>query len=207
MNMKIASFTFDDGFIKTARLVKTLAIPSTFYLVTGWLDKTVEVTDNFNKNIDHGTIQDWKEIGLDLGSHTHTHDKKINEMESITTFQKLFDISPFNLATPFGVRFKPQYFNSCKCGFQKPYNKLSRDSLKCLSSINPEFDVPNLEDVIRLCPDEHWVILTFHGIEEGWCPVSVDQLQKIYDMLIGYNFQISTISETVNEIGFSRNLL
>ena len=207
--MKIASFTFDDGYIDTARKFKKLNIPATFYLVTGWLDKSVIINDKYNKNKEHGSVLEWKELGFDIGSHTHTHEKNINESESIFKFKHMFDSKYYNLSTPYSLKFNPYFFDSCKIGYSVPYNEICKKSLKSLSSININYDIDknNINNIIKHCPDNHWMIFTFHGIEEGWYPTDIPELIKLHKTLIKHNFIVSTISEVVHEIGPSRNLL
>lgn len=207
--MKIASFTFDDGYINTARKIKEVEIPATFYLVTGWLDGSVEILDEFNKFHDHGSIKDWKEIGFDIGCHTHTHNRCIDEIQSISNFKLIFDTKYYNLATPYGLPFKSLYFNTCKVGYYKPYNQLCKKNYKYLSSININFDIEEkkLENLIRDCPDEHWIIFTFHGIDEGWLPTSLFKIKELFKMLNDNDFKIKTISEVLHETGTCSNLL
>jgi peptidoglycan/xylan/chitin deacetylase (PgdA/CDA1 family) len=205
--MKIASFTFDDGLIKSAYQIVKTNIPTTFYIVTGWTLGNIVIEDSFNKNIDHGSIDEWISLRVDMGCHSHNHKKNFNEKESYDVFKKHFK-KPYNFATPYGIKKNLNFFDSCKIGFFNKYNDLTKDSIKCLSSINPQYDIKNddekLEDIIKNCPDFKWIIFTFHGIEEGWMPISLDYFKILNDKLKKNKFEIKTISEVIREIDNGR---
>lgn len=201
--MKYITFTFDDGLIKTATLVKSLNVSATFYIVLGWILQEIKITDSFNFNLDHGTIQEWNNIELDIGCHTYDHNIKFNELLSFKKFSKFFN-APKNLATPYGIDYKVNFYDSCKVGFYKPYNLFSSSSLKKLCSINPNYDFKNnmkeLELIISNCPDEHWIIFTFHGINEGWYPVEYKELEFWKNFFLARNFTFISITNGVKKL-------
>lgn len=201
--MRLVSFTFDDGLINTARIVKKLNIPATFYLVTGWIDRSVEIKDMYNLSLDHGQWNEWVDLGFDYGSHTHDHSKTFDEKIAFYEFKKL-KTSPYNFATPYGINYEPKYFDSCKLGFSCFYNHLDRKILNKISSVNPLWDFQNHQleffSYIKNAPDNSWIVFTFHGIDEGWQPITKNYLIKIYDFVVDNNFEVVSISKVVNEL-------
>ena len=177
---RYVTFTFDDGLINTARTVEQLGIPTTFYIVLGWITKEVKINDSFNVDLDHGTIEEWKSLKIDVGCHTYDHSKDFNEHFSYNKFSQFFN-GPKNLATPYGLKYNSKLYDSCKIGFfNKPYNALTLKSLKQIHSINPSYDFTNKESLkltIVNCPIQHWIVFTFHGINEGWRPIEFKDLE------------------------------
>jgi peptidoglycan/xylan/chitin deacetylase (PgdA/CDA1 family) len=193
------SFTFDDGLINTALIVEKLRIPATFYIVLGWVLNEIKIKDEFNIGLNHGTIEQWKNLKLDLGCHTYDHEKKFNEHLSYSKFSELL-ISPKNLAVPYGLKFKSKLYDSCKIGFYgKFYNDLNITNVKEIHSINPCYDLDkeSLKSVISNCPAEKWMVLTFHGINEGWKPITCQELKFWINFFDQNNFTFLTITQGV----------
>lgn len=178
-----------------------LNIPSTFYLVTGWVDGTEEIADQFNRDLDHGTWKDWIELksqGLDLGCHSHCHKKNIDSYEDSIKCKNIFSeyfSGPYNFSFPYCIKNEVCEFDSYKMGYVKKTNKLGND-LKYLSSYNPEFDNPKLN--LKEIPDNSWLIITLHGIDEGWMPINIEKILKIEEECIENNIFIKTISQVIN---------
>jgi hypothetical protein len=199
---RYVTFSFDDGIITTARRVKTLNIPTTFYIVLGWTLNEIEIKDSYNVNLDHGSIQEWIDSKLDVGCHTYDHNKNFNESLSFNRFSVLFN-GPRNLATPYGIDHTTSIYDSCKVGHYKSYNDLTATNLKRLCSINPIYDFKetiDFESIVKKCPDEQWIILTFHGIDEGWCPVEYKELEFWKSFFINNDFTFMTVSDGAKKI-------
>lgn len=195
------TFTFDDGLIKTAKIVEKINIPATFYIVLGWVLKEVEINDSFNLNLDHGNIKEWIDLKLDIGCHTYNHSKIIDEYYSYNKFSNFFKNKPKNLATPYGINYKPKFYDSCKIGFyEKPYNFFKNS--KQINSINPNYDFKDkeyLKEVIEKCPENGWIVFTFHGIEEGWNPIKSKDLEFWIKFFNKKNFTFCSITEGVKK--------
>ena len=207
--MKIASFTFDDGFYNTAIKILKINIPATFYLVTDWLKPNAIIEDTFNLNANHGNIQLWNHIKVDIGCHSLKHERNFDEFLCYESFKKIFK-KPYNFATPYGIKYKSKHFCSCKIGYYgSPYNNTNIKNLNQLQSINIKHDVNEKElyNIVKKSPNNCWLIFTFHGIEEGWKPVTEEEIINLYDMLTHNHFVIKNISEVVNEICFGSYLL
>ncbi len=206
--MKIISFSFDDGFINTARKVVKIGIPSTFYIVTGWILKTKKIHDKYNLNIDHGELHDWHDLPVDIGCHSNDHKKDYDIHESYIEYKNYFN-RPYNFSCPYGIYKSSDYFQSIKAGYFSFSNDIDKRSLNKLSSINPVFDYKNRNQEflqqLKLLPDNKWVILTFHGIDEGWEPITQNYLINIYNFVLDNGFVVKTITEVVNELNSSNN--
>lgn len=197
--MRYVTFTFDDGLINTARIVDQLNIPATFYIVLGWVLNETKINDSFNVELDHGTIEEWKSLKLDIGCHTYDHEKYFDEYFSHKRFSQLF-VGPKNLATPYGLKYDSKLYDSCKIGFYgKCYNTLTSESIKQIHSINPCYDLDKeaLKSTILNCPDQQWIVLTFHGINEGWMPISHEELKFWIEFFTQNNFTFLTMTEGV----------
>lgn len=198
---RFVTFSFDDGMIDTARRAKSLNVPMTFYIVLGWTLKSVEIDDFYNRGLEHGSIRDWTESGFDIGCHTYNHSKNFDEFFSFQKFSRFFG-SPRNLATPYGIDHVTKAYDSCKVGFYQPFNDLTEKSMKRLSSINPIFDLQSKDDlrsIARNCPEGRWIILTFHGIDEGWCPITHGELESLIELFSEYQFTFMTVSDGVRK--------
>jgi peptidoglycan/xylan/chitin deacetylase (PgdA/CDA1 family) len=197
---RYVTFTFDDGLINTAKIVKNLKIPATFYIVLGWVLKEIEIKDSFNSNLDHGNINDWLNLELDIGCHTYDHGKEINENLSYNKFSKYFK-GIKNLATPYGLKYYPKIYDSCKIGFyNKPYNSLC--NIKQINSINPNYDLDDkeiLKSIIKKCPPYQWIVFTFHGIDEGWNPIKLEELKSWIDFFEENNFIFLSMTERIKK--------
>lgn len=206
--MRLVSFTFDDGLIESAKKIQLLKIPSTFYLVTGWVTKELEVKDKFNLGLNHGDIKEWKYLnkkGLDIGSHSHKHEKIKNKEEfkkdifkSIEIIKSNFECKFYNFSFPYGQeKFECKGFNSWKTGFVDLYNKIGR---KKISSYNPFYDNKNtnLSQAIEEMPDKSWLVLTFHGIDEGWLPCTEDYLSYHHELCIKNKIKVVTVSDALD---------
>lgn len=197
------TFTFDDGLINTAKIVKRLEIPTTFYIVLGWVTKEIEVNDSFNFYLDHGTIKEWKNLKIDIGCHTYDHKKNFDEHLSYRKFSQFFNGFK-NLSTPYSLKYNSKLYDSCKIGFfNKPYNELKQKSLKQIHSINPNydfFDKDDLKSIIANCPDQHWMVFTFHGINEGWEPIKYEDLKFWINFFIEKKFTFMSMTEGVEKI-------
>lgn len=196
---RYVTFTFDDGFINTAKIVEKLKIKATFYIVLGWVLKEIKIKDSFNIGVDHGTIEDWLNLNLDIGCHTYNHSKNIDENLSYVKFSQFFKGTK-NLATPYGLKHDLKMYDSCKIGFyDKPYNKLT--DLKQIHSINPNYNVDkeNLESIIKQCPDRQWIVLTFHGIDEGWHPIKLEDLKYWIQFFEEQNFIFLSMTDGVEK--------
>jgi len=200
---RYVTFTFDDGLINTARTVEQLGIPTTFYIVSGWTTKEVKINDSFNVDLDHGTIKEWKSLKIDVGCHTYDHSKDFNEDFSYNKFSQFFN-GPKNLAIPYGLKYNSKLYDSCKIGFfNKPYNALTLKSLKQIHSINPSYDFTNKEAlklIIANCPVQHWIVFTFHGINEGWRPIKFEDLEFWMNFFVEQKFTFISITEGVKKI-------
>jgi hypothetical protein len=198
---RYVTFTFDDGLINTAKIVEQLNIPATFYIVLGWTLNEIEIKDSFNVVLNHGDIQEWKKTKLDIGCHTYNHEKFFDEDFSYKKFSEFFT-GRKNLATPYGLRFHSKIYDSCKIGFYgKQYNKLSKEGIKEIQSINPCYDLEKeaLKSVIMNCPEKEWIVLTFHGIDEGWMPISLEELKFWIEFFIQNKFTFLTMTEAVEK--------
>lgn len=198
---RYVTFTFDDGLIDSAKLVNELKIPATIYIVLGWVLKEIKIKDSFNCDLNHGTIEDWKGLNLDIGCHTYDHDKNFNEHLSFKKYSRLF-FGPKNLSTPYGIKYYPKLYDSCKIGFYGEfYNSFTKENIKQINSINPCFDLDKetLKSVILNCPDQKWIVLTFHGINEGWMPITYEDLKFWIDFFKQNNFTFLTITEALKK--------
>lgn len=206
--MKIISFSFDDGFINTAHKVVRMGIPSTFYIVTGWVLKTKKIYDKYNLNINHGELNDWKNLPIDIGCHSNDHKKDYDIYESYKEYKNYFG-DPYNFACPYGIYKSSDCFQSIKVGYFSFSNDINKNSLKKLSSVNPVFDYKNKDQEffqqLKSLPDNKWVVLTFHGIDEGWEPITQDYLFNIYNFVLDNGFVVKTITEVVNELSSGNN--
>jgi len=202
---KTVSLTFDDGLIKTAEKVLGLEIPATFYIVSGWVTGEIKIKDPFNVNIEHGKLDDWigfHKAGLDIGSHSHTHIKNDYRLDLSLQFMKAHFSSPYSLSWPYGEAIDSNLFDSYKSGFIRPYNKINEINL---ASYNPKWDEISFQEIIDSLPDNYWLIFTFHGINEGWRPITEYFLKEIYNYCIESEIEVKTISKVVNEIHISNH--
>lgn len=219
--MRYLSFTFDDGFIKGAKLVDKLLEPykATFYLTTGWIRPyTIPILDKFNIGADHGHIQDWVDLvnkGHEVGAHTESHipinHKKIyDECHNSLNFIKQIQDPPYSFASPFlgyPVDHIKSIFDTIRVGYKHQhvyYNDLKTVNLKELISFGPNNDRKTIEtskDILSKCPDECWIILSMHSIDnEGFEPVSSEDFIKLKEYTLFEKYEIKTIKEMTNKI-------
>jgi hypothetical protein len=213
--MRYVSFTFDDGAINGARKVHEILSPykATFYIITGWVKPNNSyVDDKFNVDVDHGSLDDWKylsEIGHDIGSHTATHKKgdynRIEEecCESLE-FLKKIHLGPYSISSPHHSFIKTSIFDSVRVGTYQTihkkngheFNKLSCD-LKEIYSCDENYQslsstVPQVSD------DNIWFVMSYHSIDnEGFCPISSDDLRKSKTLFLDYGYQIKSVKEMI----------
>jgi hypothetical protein len=216
--MKFATFTFDDGIIASAKKVHEILFPykATFYVVSGWVLKTIVIVDKYNINFDHGTIEDWKEIiklGHEVGSHTHSHCKADNIniqnecLESLNFLRKI-QIPPYSLSCPHHTLIKTELYDSIRTGsYSTVHKKFDKEKIfNKIESLNL-FELYSIEDTKIDCneiSDNSWIIFSFHGIDsEGFCPITTQQLETLKNDLLLKKFKIVTVREmTLNyELG------
>ena len=216
--MKFATFTFDDGIITSAKKVHDILFPykATFYVVSGWVLKTIAIVDKYNINFDHGTIEDWKEIiklGHEVGSHTHSHCKADNIniqnecLESLNFLRKI-QTPPYSLSCPHHTLIKTELYDSIRTGsYLTVHKKFFKEKIfNKIENINL-FELYSVEDITidyKEVSDNSWVIFSFHGIDdEGFCPVTTQQLEKLKNDLLLESFKIITVRDmTLNyELG------
>lgn len=212
--MRAVSITFDDGLIDSARLATKLLPDArfTFYLVSGWLEGTVPVSDAGNAGLNHGTLAEWLELGHDIGSHSHSHPMPyppgyLADCEvSRSWFAERFP-EPVHFAFPYcRVLHVPPGFKSYKAGEKTGlYNPLAPGPRSVLNGINPIWDYAtrrhrpfgSVFKILDEQPADSWLILTFHGIGEGWGPITADEFLSLGTYLAGSDHQLRTVSEMI----------
>ena len=220
MENRYISFTFDDGFIKGAKKIDKILHPykATFYITTGWVKpNNTPILDAYNHGIDHGTIDDWKELsrkGHDIGSHSVTHKslKYLNitkeelekEYKEALNFIKSIHNGPYSLAFPHNYNMDLNVkHDSIRVGHGRIiYNKLEKINLQkiiCWSPwINPitEENEQKIYKKILKVPANSWIVLSLHSIDgEGWQPWSSESLRRLKDFVIKVNYKIKTMAE------------
>lgn len=215
--MRYISFTFDDGSITGANKVNEILTPyhATFYIVTGWIKpNNIKINDRFNINIDHGTIEQWKNLsnlGHDIGSHTHTHLKAddpniVQDCDKSLEIIKLIHKSPHNISSPHFTNLQIIGFDSIRLGtyetmhkkfeFEKLYNNLN--DLNLMKLYCCDFEPFKVKTIINQIPDNTWLILAYHSLDgEGFQPISSDDLRAIKDCAIENKYEIKTVREMV----------
>jgi len=213
--MRYVSFTFDDGSITCAKKIHQLLHPyhATFYVVTGWLSPTtIKITDRFNIDVDHGTLDQWKEVselGHDVGSHTHTH-MKANDIEiekdciqSLEVIKQIHE-APYNISSPHFTDLKVKMFDSIRLGtyetmhksfvFEKYFNKLN--NIDFLSLYCCDLYPDKVLQILEKMPHNSWLILAYHSLDgEGFCPVESNQITILKNALRKEKIDIVCVSE------------
>lgn len=216
------TFTFDDGFIASARKIDKIIHPhkATFYLVTGWVKpNNLPINDNYNIGLDHGSIKDWQQLsaqGHDIGSHTHSHldykhDANISEEKlqqeywQSLEFIKQIHPAPYSLAYPHNVGIAPDSnYNSVRIGQKKHiYNELDKLDWLALKSYNPDIHCQSSSAIyqkIAKVPDNSWLILNLHGLDsEGWHPWPSRDFQELCNYIVQQKFIIKSVAEMTND--------
>lgn len=216
--MRVVSLTFDDGLIDSARLATEL-MPDAhlcFYLVSGWLDGSVPITEPGNVGLNHGTIEEWEELaaaGHDLGCHSHSHPMPyppgyLADCERSRQWFAGRSPEPVHFAFPYcRVLHVPPGFRSYKAGektgFYNPLRPASPGPI--LNGVNPVWDYVSRKmrpfdavfTILGEQPPDSWLVLTFHGIGEGWGPVTAAEFSSLGAYLRGSDHQIKTVSEMI----------
>lgn len=210
--MRLVSLTFDDGMISTARLAtRSLpGVPMTFFLVTGWIDGLAVPDDPPNRSVDHGTTAQWKELeasGHELACHGHSHKRASHPdypsdcHRASEWFQK-----PVPLALPYGdIGRLPPGFTAYKAGEFVTYNELPVSKRPLLASVNPVWDhatqrarpFRSIYEILDRQPDQTWLIVTLHGIEEGWGPITLAEFVGLGSYLTRSDHVVRTLSGSV----------
>jgi hypothetical protein len=214
--MKYVSFTFDDGAINGARKVSEILEPykATFYIVTGWTKpNSVNVDDKFNRNVDHGSIQDWIELakkGHDIGSHTVTH-KKGDDLEiekecnESLDFLRRIHLGPYSISSPHHSFIKTTIYDTVRVGtyqtihkkfvFDRLYNNLEGLDFKEIYSCDEPYSI--LKEIINLITvDNIWLVLSYHSVDgEGFCPITIEDLKSIKHLFLNNNYEIKSMKE------------
>ncbi|MFA6422667.1 MAG: polysaccharide deacetylase family protein [Candidatus Buchananbacteria bacterium] len=208
---RYVSFTFDDGFINSAKKIHNIIYPNkaTFYIVSKWLNRDfTDIKDKFNIGADHGDIKQWKQIseyGHEIGSHTMSHvgpdtDDFSEYLESLN-FIRNFGSGPYSLAMPYGLKSSSQmpYDSVRLCNGKNSYNLLENINFSELISFDPFEGGLMMEDVmleLNKMPSDCWLIIRAHGLDnEGYCPWPSKYFKKIYELLLMEEFNIKTVRE------------
>ena len=225
--MKYITFSFDDGYLNSCKKACEILHPykATFYLTSGWIrPNQCEIIDELNKNIDHGSIEDWTNIykeGHDIGAHTHTHilmtDPTIHTecSKSLEFIKQIQAEPPYSFATTFFGNVSHaiiNMFDSIRVGYKQNnfYNSLEKIDLKLMRSFCPLAEKRTMDSVRKIIqdmPDGHWIILTLHGLDgEGFSPVSLIELKNIKEYALSCGFLIKTVKEVTTEIIAKRKI-
>lgn len=220
------TLTFDDGFINGARKIDKILHPHhvTFYIVTGWVEGSVPVTDKYNAGADHGTLEDWKDLaikGHDIGSHTVSHTNADNAGVSIEALDKECHDSlqyikaihgaPYSLAFPHNKPYPiTAPYDSIRLGYDGGviYNHLESVDLKKIKSWSPwpeSLWEKRIFWKIGRMPVGSWLVLGLHSLDgEGWHPWSSKSLARLKDFALRKGFQIRSMAE-MTELIKNRN--
>lgn len=206
---RYVTFTFDDGDVQTAMQANQIMEPdhATFYLVTGWLDGSVPITDAYNVGVNHGTDRDWRALaywGHDIGSHSHGHglppeESRIDGYQRSLNYIKRFGVGPFSLSMPYhakGAVAAP--YDSIRCGNSIRFNPLNWPLREVGSwTIYPEkFDeiVKQLRDVN---PADCWTVFCLHGLDGRLCVPSWarNDFMRLLDTVRVLGYKVRSMAE------------
>lgn len=216
--MRAVSLTFDDGLIDSVRQAADLLPWARFglFLVSGWLDGSEPITDTGNVGLNHGTLTDWQElaaVGHDLACHSYSHPMPsiynaptyLADCEKSRQWFSDRISGPLHFAFPYCRAIHvPEGYRSYKSGERTgPYNSLPLDDYPILNAVNPIWDYTNrkfrpFESVFAILdaqPQDSWLILTFHGINEGWGPVTPAEFASLGSYLRSSDHQVRTMTE------------
>ena len=215
-NKRFLSFTFDDGAINGARKVDRILTPykATFYIVTGWVKpNNVEINDYSNKDTDHGSLEDWKDLsskGHDIASHTVSHilpddPKAAREYEESFDFIKKIHRGPYNFSFPNDKEGEVDlsYYDSVRVGKKKiTYNSLENINLQRIISWGPiiqRMSEGKIYQTIKKAPLSSWTVLEMHSLDgEGLFPWPSKALKRLVKFVLKQDFEIKTVSNMVN---------
>jgi peptidoglycan/xylan/chitin deacetylase (PgdA/CDA1 family) len=116
---KVVGITFDDGYknnlLNAGPILKKFNFSATCYIVSKKIGKTNEWDLDANitqsKLMSNEEIQQWIDLGMDIGAHTQTHANlnkvdyaiaKKEVMESKTDLENLFNLTIGDFCYPFG---------------------------------------------------------------------------------------------------------
>jgi|SRR3989344_9320118 len=205
------TFTFDDCLLDGAKKIDKILNPykATFYIVTGWLGPNpLPITDESNINLNHGTLDDWKELserGHDIGSHsvthnTHnTHDAK--EFDASLEVIKEIHNGPYSAAFPHNkVLSITSPYHTIRVGYEKKLsNDLENVDLHNIISWGPWPQSLNLFRIkwkVNHVPSKNWLVFNLHSLDgEGWHPWTSRELASIKNYALRKGFQIKTMAD------------
>jgi peptidoglycan/xylan/chitin deacetylase (PgdA/CDA1 family) len=116
---KVVGITFDDGYknnlLNAGPILKKFNFSATCYIVSKKIGKTNEwdLDENItqSKLMSNKEIQQWMDLGMDIGAHTQTHanlnkvdyeNAKKEVMECKTDLENLFNLTISDFCYPFG---------------------------------------------------------------------------------------------------------
>ncbi len=218
MHEGMVSITFDDGRLTAltqgADILEKYGLKGTFYIITSLLG-----TENT-----HGKYGEWSHVkslterGHEVGNHTHTHPKGLEEADTreqkseIEKAHELLDVNGINARTfayPYGVYGDSLVGTVKSLGYESArttnagLNNTNESVLK-LNSFVVE-DKHTLEDVgreIQKAKDEKkWLILTFHHIDDKtFISTPPELFEKMIQSIHNSGIKVVTVSEGVEQM-------
>lgn len=205
---RFVTFTFDDGDVQTAMQVNQILEPdhATFYIVTGWTDDTVKITDQYNIGVNHGTDLDWRALaywGHDIGSHTVSHVTppealRNDEYKRSLEYLKRFGVGPYSLSMPFHVAGAVDApYDSIRCGNSVRYNPLDVPLREVGSwTIYPDKFAEIVEQLRDKNPADCWTVFCMHGLDGRLAvPWGRGDFERLMNMCRVLGYRVRTMAE------------
>ena len=224
--MKIITFRFDDGLWEgTLKATKILGPHhASFFIVRDWLENcNLPITDEFNQNKYHGSLDKWKilsNLGHDIQAHSCSHqsfsnlspDERITELtDSLDLIKKIHGppyamCYPYNNITPdnlLDIGYSAGGFLTRTSDQEILYNSLDNLDLFALNSwAVRERHLNKIKTQLENVPDHSWTILAFHSFDnEGYEPWSQKSFAALVNFVKHNKFSVLSLSETLLSLG------
>lgn len=194
--MKFISFSFDDGFERSATvgapILERFGFNGTFYVVTGWVaPQRARIRDDFNRGASHGDWAFWRghaARGHEVGSHGFSHvnagassarflpwvmaEQVLRSAEDLARHVPATDYTlsmPWNAGSKVSRALARTRFSACRLGSTDlDYNTIHALDLYGLKSwaVEPKHGWSDVRAAVEQMPDDGWLIFQFHSFDD-----------------------------------------